>query len=105
VFLLTSNRTASAAEHLSLSLKRTGRATLIGETTRGAGHYGGMVPVGGGYAAFIPVGRTWDPDTGQGWETVGVTPHVQVPADQALDEALRRAGVDPSQRRQLTPAS
>jgi hypothetical protein len=56
IFLLTSNRTASAAEHLSLSLKRTGRATLIGEITRGAGHYGGMIPMGGGYAAFIPVG-------------------------------------------------
>ncbi len=105
VFVLTSNRTASAAEHFALSLKRTGRATLIGETTRGAGHYGGMEDLGGGYAAFIPVGRTFDPDTGEGWETVGVTPHVQVPADQALDEALRRAGVDPAQRRQLPPAS
>lgn len=101
IFVLTSSRTASAAEHFSLSLKRTGRATLIGETTRGAGHYGGMVEVGGGYAAFIPVGRTFDPDTGQGWETVGVTPDVAVPADQALDEALRRAGVDPAQRREL----
>ena len=93
VYLLTSNRTASAGEHLSLSLKRSGRATLIGETTRGAGHYGGEVPVGSGYAAWIPVGRTFDPDTGKGWETVGVSPHKAVPADQALDEALRMAGV------------
>lgn len=37
VILLTSGRTASAAEHLALSLKRTGRATLVGETTRGEG--------------------------------------------------------------------
>ena len=93
VYLLTSNRTASAGEHLSLSLKRTGRATLIGETTRGAGHYGGVVPVGSGYGAWIPVGRTFDPDTGKGWETVGVSPHKAVPAEQALDEALRMAGV------------
>lgn len=92
VYLLTSRKSVSAAEHLALSLKRTGRATLIGETTRGAGHYGGMVPVGDGFAAFIPVGRTFDPDTGQGWEGVGVAPHVAVPADEALDEALRRAG-------------
>jgi hypothetical protein len=94
VYLLTSSRTASAGEHLSLSLKRTGRATLIGETTRGAGHYGGEVPVGSGYGAWIPVGRTFDPDTGKGWETVGVTPDKAVPAEQALDEALRLAGVN-----------
>ncbi len=93
VFLLTSNRTASAAEHLSLSLKRTGRATLIGETTRGAGHYGGVIDLPHGYGVFIPVGRTFDPDTNEGWETVGVKPHVEVPADKALDEALKRAGV------------
>lgn len=95
VYLLTSNRTASAGEHLALSLKRTGRATLIGETTRGAGHHGGMKPLDKGftYAAFIPVGRTFDPDTGEGWEGTGVQPDIEVPADKALDEALKRAGV------------
>jgi hypothetical protein len=94
IFLLTSKRTGSAAEHLALSLKRTGRATLIGETTAGAGHFGGVAPMGeAGYLAFIPVGRTFDPDTGQGWEGVGVKPDVEVPADKALDEALKRAGV------------
>ncbi|MDT9600166.1 S41 family peptidase [Sphingosinicella rhizophila] len=91
VFLLTSGRTASAAEHLALSLKRTHRALLIGETTRGAGNYGHTVDLGGGYGAFIPFGRTFDPDTGEGWEGVGVKPDVEVPADKALDEAIRRA--------------
>ena len=93
VYLLTSRRTGSAAEHLSLSLKRTKRATLIGETTAGAGHYGGTAPIGHGYSAFIPVGRTFDPDTDQGWEGTGVKPDVEVPADKALDEALKLAGV------------
>ena len=95
VYLLTGKKTASAGEHLSLSLKRTKRATLIGETTAGAGHYGGILTLDDAltYAAFIPVGRTFDPDTGEGWEGVGVKPDVEVPADQALDEALRLAGV------------
>jgi hypothetical protein len=93
VYLLTSNRTVSAGEHLALSLKRTGRATLIGETTRGAGHYGGVNDLPHGYAVFIPVGRTFDPDNNQGWEGVGVKPHIEVPADKALDEALKLAGV------------
>ncbi|TMJ20567.1 MAG: S41 family peptidase [Alphaproteobacteria bacterium] len=101
VFLLTSRRSGSAAEHFALALKRTHRATLIGETTAGAGHYGRMVDFGG-YAAFVPVGRTFDPDNNWDWEGVGVSPDVPVPADQALDEALRRLGVTPEQRRPLT---
>lgn len=93
IYYLTSKKTASAGEHFALSLKRTHRATVIGETTRGAGHYGDMVAVGSIYAAFIPVGRTFNPDTSEGWETVGVKPDVVTTADAALDEALRRAGV------------
>jgi C-terminal processing protease CtpA/Prc len=93
IYYLTSKKTASAGEHMALAFKRTHRATVIGETTRGAGHYGDMVAVGSIYAAFIPVGRTFDPATGEGWETVGVKPDVETTADAALDEALRRAGV------------
>ena len=48
--------------------------------------------MGVGYAAFVPVGRTFDPDTGKSWEGTGVTPDVAVPADKALDEALKLAG-------------
>lgn len=90
VYLLTAKRTASAAEHFALALKRTGRAVLIGETTNGAGHYGGLRPIGERFAAFVPVGRTYDPDTGEGWEGTGLAPDVPVPADQALEEALKR---------------
>jgi hypothetical protein len=55
-----------------------------------------MVPVRGIYAAFIPVGRTYDPQTGEGWEAVGVRPDIEIAADKALDEALRRSGVSGS---------
>ena len=96
VYLLTSKKTFSAAEHLSLALKRTKRATLIGEATGGGAHFGGMAPMGKSYAAFVPVGRTFDPDTGQSWEGTGVAPDVAVPADKALDEALKLAGIQGS---------
>lgn len=98
VYLLISKRTASAGEHLALSLRRTKRATLIGETTDGAGHFGGMAPLdeSGTYMAFIPVGRTFDPNTGEGWEGTGVKPHIEVAAEEALDEALKLAGVNKS---------
>lgn len=92
LYYLTSRRTASAGEHMALALKRSRRATLIGETTAGAGHFGWIETLPSGFAAFIPIGRTYDPDTGLGWEGQGVAPDVPTPADAALDEALARIG-------------
>lgn len=93
VFLLTSKKSASAAEHFALALKRTHRAILVGGTTRGAGNYGAFADLGFGYSALVPDGRTYDPDTGRGWEGSGVAPDVTVPADQALAKALDLAGL------------
>ena len=50
--------------------------------------------LGGGYRAFIPVGRTFDPDTDKGWEQTGIEPDIEVPSEKALDEALKSAGVN-----------
>ncbi len=44
VLLLTSNATGSAAEHFTLAMKSSGRATVIGEATAGANHFGGPFP-------------------------------------------------------------
>jgi len=92
VYVLTSRRTASAGEHLALAMKVSGRATLVGEKTRGAGHYGEEVELTGGYSMFIPYGDTVDPKTGKGWEGGGVTPDVAVPAKDALDYVLEKLG-------------
>ncbi len=92
VYYLTSRRTFSAAEHLAMVLKSTGRATLIGEATGGGNHFGGTEEVGAGLEMFVPIGRTTDPTTSKDWETTGVAPDVAVPADAALDEALKRIG-------------
>lgn len=104
VYYLTSRRTASAAEHLALAFKRTRRATLIGEKTAGAGHFGGVQDIGDRFAAFIPVGRTYNPDDGWSWEGQGVTPDIATHADEALTVALdlaarARAHPVPSQAR------
>jgi hypothetical protein len=101
VFVLTSGATGSAAEHMTLALKRTHRATIVGETTAGAGHYGGEVPIGDKFSAFIPVGRTFDQDTGKDWEGTGVAPDVAVPAKDALVEALVRSGVKRSEAERI----
>jgi C-terminal processing protease CtpA/Prc len=96
VFVLTSNATGSAAEHFALALKASGRATLIGATTRGMGHFalGGTRPIANGFSAFVPSGRTYDPRTGKGWEGTGVEPNVAVDPQLALIEALVRSGVE-----------
>jgi hypothetical protein len=93
VFVLTSGATGSAAEHMTLALKHTHRATIVGEPTAGADHYGGEEAIGDKFSAFIPVGRSSDPDTGKDWEGVGIEPDVAVPADQALVEALVLSGL------------
>ncbi len=102
VYVLSSGRTASAGEHFVLSMRRTGRATVIGETTCGAGHFGGPVPIAGGFSAWIPVGRTFDPDTNKGWDYVGIAPNVPVPAAEALTEALVRSGVERREAERLS---
>ena len=88
IFLLTSSRTGSAAESFAFGLKVTERVTIVGETTAGAGHFGnGMRPLAHGFEMFLPVGRAYDPATGEGFEAVGVAPDVEVPYDDALNEA------------------
>ena len=102
VLLLTSNFTASAAEHFALALKRTGRATLIGEKTAGAGNFGSIQPVGDRFMAFVPVGMTRDPQTGARWEANGIDPDVPVQAELALVEALKRSGLAPAEAQRLS---
>ena len=92
VYVLTSRGTASAGEHLALAMKVSGRGTLVGDTTRGAGHYGDAVELSEGYSMFIPYGDTVDPKSGKGWEGGGVTPDVAVPAKEALDYVLEKLG-------------
>jgi hypothetical protein len=93
VYLLVSNRTASAAEHFALALKSTGRATLIGEATAGANHFGGGMPLNDHFGVWMPVGRTYDIKTGKDWEGDGIAPDVAVDPKQALIKALELAGV------------
>ncbi|MEA2345448.1 MAG: hypothetical protein QOF63_3617 [Thermoanaerobaculia bacterium] len=96
IYVLISNRTISAGEHLAFALKQSHRAILIGERTRGAGNVETDVSMPAGYTAVIPFGRAYDPQTGNGWEGVGVLPDISVPAGKSLKSALELAGVKES---------
>ncbi len=87
MYILTSPKTASAAEMFAYSAHRVGRATLVGEVTAGAGNGGAKHSVGEGYALVVPECRSL---TGS-WERIGVEPDVEVAADAALDRALQLA--------------
>ena len=93
IYLLVSNRTASAAEHFSLAMKSTRRATLIGEPTAGANHFGGPAELNPHFAVWMPVGRTYDIKTGRDWEGGGISPDIVVDPKQALIVALEKAGL------------
>jgi len=92
LYVLTSQRTFSAAEEFTYNLKNLKRATIVGETTGGGAH-----PVEGHYLADvhimarIPFGRAVNPITGTNWEGTGVAPDIQVPAAKALEAAHMEA--------------
>ncbi len=91
VFVLTSSYTFSAAEEFSYNLKNLGRATLVGETTGGGAHPGGMMPVTDNFSVWVPRGRAINPVTGTNWEGTGVAPDIAVSAEEALKTAYRLA--------------
>jgi hypothetical protein len=111
VYVLTSARTFSAAEEFSYDLQSLKRATLVGETTGGGAHPGGVVAVGGGFIAFVPSGRAINPITKTNWEGTGVKPDIAAAAPQALQVAhltalrtLLKAEQDPDRRTTLERA-
>jgi C-terminal processing protease CtpA/Prc len=81
VFVLTSSRTFSGAEHFTYDLKQLKRATIIGETTSGASHASTETPV-------RPIANTGSRPV---WEGTGVQPDVRVNAADALKTAEKLA--------------
>lgn len=91
LYVLTSGRTGSAGEAFPYHLQALERATIIGQSTYGAGNPGGRFLTDDGYSVFISTGSARNPITQSNWEGTGVEPHIDVPAEQALDRALIEA--------------
>ncbi len=87
VYILTSKHTFSAAEEFAYNLKALKRATIVGETTGGGAHPGGMRRLHDHFAMFVPASRAINPITKTNWEGTGVTPDIPVAADRALSTA------------------
>ncbi|MEV0056145.1 S41 family peptidase [Saccharopolyspora shandongensis] len=91
VYVLTSAITFSGGEDVAYTLQAHGRAVLVGETTRGGAHPTARYAVTQHILVTVPTARTVNSVTGTNWEGVGAVPDVPVPADQALDTALKAA--------------
>lgn len=87
IYVLTSNRTHSAAEAFAYHLQSFKRATIIGETTRGGAHPVQRFRINEHFGVQVPIARSVNVVTKTDWEGRGVIPDIQVPADKALAAA------------------
>jgi C-terminal processing protease CtpA/Prc len=93
VFVLTSHTTFSGGEQLSYDLQALGRATVVGERTRGGAHAREGFRVHPHLEATISVARAVSPITGANWEGVGVAPDIEISAEASFDRAIELAGI------------
>jgi len=88
VFILTSKQTASAAEGFVSFFKRTNRAIIIGDTTRGARHPAKEIVINSLFVVSIPYLRGEEIGVIEG---EGVNPDIQISASLALEKAIEYA--------------
>lgn len=112
VYVLTSNRTVSAAEAFAYDLQAAKRATIVGEVTVGGANPGNVFRAGDHFRMQVAEGRAINPVTKTNWEGTGVHPDVPVQADLALATARLLAlkgregkGTDGAQREELEKAT
>jgi retinol-binding protein 3 len=91
VYVLTSERTFSGAEEFAYDVQTQKRGEVVGDTTGGGAHPGGLRRVTEHFGVWIPSGRAVNPVTGTNWEGSGVRPDVPVAAGEALRTAHLRA--------------
>ena len=87
LYLLTSNRTFSAAEEFAYDLKQQKRAVIVGEPTGGGAHMVTRMELNDEYYINMPFAGAVNPITQSNWEGVGVLPDLEVKSAAALEAA------------------
>jgi hypothetical protein len=87
LYVLTSARTASAAEAIAYTLQTCGRAQVVGERSAGAANPGMMFRTPQGFAIFVSTGAPRNPLNGRSWEGDGVRPDTETSDAHALVRA------------------
>lgn len=89
VCILIANKTYSAAEAFSYTLKHLGRACVVGDESSGGGaHLIDIESVNHEIDIRVPVARAYNAITKSNWEGVGVIPTLSVDPSQAKPAAI-----------------
>lgn len=90
LIILTSKNTKGIAEDVAYCLKNLERATIVGEKTAGGSVKLDTFKVGDtDFYITVPTAKSINPITSGSWEIRGVTPHVEVNAEDALATAIK----------------
>jgi len=87
LYILTSARTASAAEAIAFTLQTCHRATVVGERSAGAANPGERFFTKHGFSVFVSTGAPINPLNHRNWEGSGVVPDIAISAAKALSRA------------------
>ena len=87
LYILTNKSTFSAAEEFTYNMKNLKRATIVGETTGGGAHPGGMQIINDSFLVWVPTGRAVNPISKTNWEGTGIAPDIAVESSKALEKA------------------
>lgn len=90
LIVLTSKNTKGIAENVAYCLQNLKRATIVGEKTAGGSVKVDKIKVGDtDFYITVPTAKSTNPITGSTWEVTGVTPDVEVNAEDALATAIK----------------
>ncbi len=91
LYVLVNANTGSAAESFAYMLKHLGRATIIGETTIGAGNGASQHKINDRFSVQVSSEETINAVTKTSFEKVGVIPHIQTTSAQAFNKGYKLA--------------
>jgi hypothetical protein len=91
LFILVSERTASAAEGVAYTLQQLQRAAVVGRATKGLANPGERFPIDDRFFIMVPTTLVKNAVSGTNWEGTGVVPDIEIAPEKALTRALAEA--------------
>jgi hypothetical protein len=88
VYILVSDRTASAAEAVAYALQQAKRAVVVGTRTKGMANAGQHFLIDDALYVMVPTIIARNAVSGANWEGVGVIPDVDAPPGRTLEAAM-----------------